>query len=434
MVAWTYARHTWARVAGPSGIVALGLVAHYAGNALALLVLARRVLPVEFGQYTAVLALVATTVALPVFGLDTWLLARGAASPPALAAIWRRTLTLRVTLLLLWAIALVLVGRWLPEATYPGAVLVGVTFATGFESIALMTLAALRSQQQHGRVALVQASWAGVVLLLALLLPLAPGRLVWFSTARALAAALAAGILVWFMWRRPAAASGPAWPELLRVGRAFFLSEAATLVYMRGDVVLTGLVLGATAAAIYGPATNVLSLAFILPTALFYAATPTLSHLLGSDSDSVSQVGTAAFAQAGRRQLSRQAVLGLALTGGLWLCAPLVTYLYGPGYEEVVWVLRLLAPIGLLRALNFGFGAVMIAAGRQATRTRIQIFVAVVAVVANLLVMPRLGVAGVAGVFVLCEALLATGYGWSTRTDLARPVFTSGDTKELRDG
>lgn len=411
MAAWTQARQVWARVVGPSGVVAAGLVAHYAGNALALLVLARRVLPVEYGQYTAVLALVATTLALPGFGLDTWLLTRSAVSPPALAAIWRRALALRGSLLALWAVGLGGLWFWLPPSTYPGPIVAGVVVAGALESVALMTLAALRSRQDHARVALIQAAWAGGVLLLALLLPLAPGRLALFTTARAGLAAVATGSLIGWMGRRAVAPTGPTWRTLLAAGRPYFLSDLATLVYMRGDVVLTGLVLGAAAAAIYGPAINVLSLAYILPTSLFYAATPILSRFFGEGTGAPTQ--PKAFGDAAKQQLLRQAALGVALAGGLWLCAPLAGWLYGPGYEEVVWVLRLLAPIGLLRSLNFGLGAILIAAGRQAVRTRIQIGVAGLAVAGNLAVMPRLGVAGVAGVFVLCEMLLVLGYGLS---------------------
>jgi O-antigen/teichoic acid export membrane protein len=429
------ARRIWARRVGPSAVVALGLIAHYAGNALALLVLARRVLPLEFGQFTAVVALVAATVALPAFGLDTWLLARGAVTPPTLAAIWRQTLTLRIALLLLWAVGLGMVSRLLPPATYPGGVLAGVMAAAALESIALMTLAALRSGQEHGRVALVQASWAGGILLLALLLPLTPGRLIWFTTARAGVAAVAAALLVRMMRGRPAAPTGPTWSELLHAGRPFLLSDVATLLYLRGDLLLVGLLLGARAAAIYGPAISVLGLAYILPTALFYAATPALSHLRGAtgqdsvpdsrqEADPASVTAGNAFRVASRRQLVRQAGLGLLLAAGLWLGAPLVTYVYGPGYGAVGGVLRLLAPIGLLRALNFGFGAILIADGRQAVRTRIQLAVALVAVVGNLVVIPWLGVMGVAGVFVLCELLLALGYGWSTRAIWANRIDT----------
>src|SRR5690606_18078716 len=119
------------------------------------------------------------------YGLDTWLLSRGGAQPGAVAAFWRKALALRVMLLAAWGAGMALLATLLPAETYPRPVLAGIVVGTALESLALLTLAALRAMQVHRRVALVQGVWAALVLATALLLPLSPGRLALFTTTRA---------------------------------------------------------------------------------------------------------------------------------------------------------------------------------------------------------------------------------------------------------
>ena len=392
------------RWTGPAALVSVGLVAYYFFTALTLIVLARRLLPVEVGQYTATLALVSLAVVLPNLGLDTWLLAQSGLAPAQLATTWRRAMQLRLALLTIWALLLLGVARWLPGATYPPPVVITVIVATALESLAQLTIAALRSQQHHRQVAWVQAIWAAAILAATLLLPLQPGRLLWFTSARMV---ITGAVLLWLvlgMVARPMAAVGPSWRALLNDGRAYLLSDAAALIYLRADLVLVGLLLGSVASAIYAPALSVLSVAYIVPSALFYAAVPRLTHTFAQT--------PAAFVAQARQECWRQVAVGLLLTAGLWLGAPLLTWLYGPDYAPAVGILRLLAPIGLLRSLNFALAAQLIAIQRQARRGQIQVAVAAFAVVANLLVMPRYGVAGVALVFVASELLLCLGYVW----------------------
>jgi O-antigen/teichoic acid export membrane protein len=395
-----------ARLAGPAGLVMAGLGIYYLFTALTLIVLARRLLPIEYGQYTATVALAALTVVLPGYGLDVWLLARSGLAPAQLAACWRQAMQLRLALLALWAVILIGIGQWLPAETYPPLVFATVVAATGVESLATLTIAALRSQQRHRQVAVVQSTWAATLLGAALLLPLAPGRLVWFTSTRLL---LAGGALAWLtllMARRIAVTqpSSSSFRTLLTEGRPFLFSEAASLIYMRVDLVLVGLLLGSAASAIYGAALSVLNMAFVLPLALFYAATPALTHTYVH--------APAEFATQAWRETLRQVVVGLLLTVGIAVAAPLLTWLYGASYADAVGVLRLLAPIGLLRCLNFALAAQLIARQRQVRRTQIQVAVAAFAIVGNLLVLPIWGVTGAALIFVVCELALCLGYAF----------------------
>ncbi|HXF60723.1 MAG TPA: polysaccharide biosynthesis C-terminal domain-containing protein [Caldilineaceae bacterium] len=405
---------TLRRTLGDSWAVALGLMAHYLFTALTLIALARRLTPDEYGQYVASVALASFLVALPNYGLDTWLLGRGGDQAGAVAALWRKALALRAALLMAWAAGMALLAIRLPPETYPRPVFAGIVAGTALESLALLTLTALRAMQAHRRVALIQAIWAALALGTALLLPLAPGRLALFTTVRAI---LAGGVALWLalaMARRPAATGlSLSMGDLLRQGQSFLLSDAAALVYMRADLVLVGLLLGPAGASIYGPALSVLNVALIVPTSLFYTAVPSLAQAFVRDATSP---GAHSFGAQARRQLALQTGLGVVIGLGLWGAAPVLVWLYGPAFVATVGVLRLLAPIGLLRSLNYALAAQLIARQRQARRTLTQMAVAVFAVVGNLLVIPEWGVAGAAFIFVAGETLLCLGYFLNNRT------------------
>jgi O-antigen/teichoic acid export membrane protein len=286
------------------------------------------------------------------------------------------------------------------------------------ESIAGLCLGAQRSLKDHRRVALVQSGWAAAVLAMALVLPLAPGQVARFTGARAaLAGIVALGLIAALAQRGAVISPGMGPRTLVRAARPFLFSEVAALVYMKADLVLVGLILGAAGASLYGPAINLLNVALIVPTALFYAMVPILSHAFVHDGPG--------FAAQARRQTMLHVGAGLLLSLALWLAAPAVIWIYGPAYAGAVGVLRLLCPLPLLRASNFALAAVLIGGDCQQARTWVQWAAAAFNVGANLLVIHWLGVAGVAGVFVLTELLLTAGYGLVVYRRLGRQLALS---------
>jgi O-antigen/teichoic acid export membrane protein len=78
----------------------------------------------------------------------------------------------------------------------------------------------------------------------------------------------------------------------------------------------------------------------------------------------------------------------------------------GPKYEEVVGAVRWLALIPLLRCIHSFLADALSGAGLQRTRTGIQVVVALVNIVLNLIVLPRFSWRGAAWTSLGCDGLL----------------------------
>src|SRR3989442_494975 len=101
------------------GVVLVGLVMAQGLGALVTVVVARRVVPVDFGQYLASYGLASLIVVVPSLGLDGWLLAQGQADPAHVAQLWDNALRVRLRLLFLWLVFMAALGAGLPQAPYP---------------------------------------------------------------------------------------------------------------------------------------------------------------------------------------------------------------------------------------------------------------------------------------------------------------------------
>ncbi len=389
------------------GLALTGLVLYNALNALALILVARRVLPDVYGQYVAVSALAGFLVILPGFGMDAWILTQPQNSPAATSALWWSAVRARLPLLALWLVGMALLGVWLPTDTYPPAILWLTVLALALESLSLLSFASLRTQQRHGQVAALQAVSSGALLASVFLLPAGRLYIVYFAAGRALIAGVVAALSAVLLAREYGRAAVTLTParEILNASRTFMAAEVASAVYVRADVTIVALARGSAGSGIYGPAVNMLQLAFLPLRALFFFIVPVLSS-------AHRQQEQQSFWRQGAVQSVAQLLLGGVLTLVLAVFAPyLIVMIFGETYAPAGDVLRLLSPIPLLRGLNFALGAILTSSEQQGPRTRVQILAALVSVVGNLLVVGPWGLAGVAFIYVLSELTLCLGYG-----------------------
>lgn len=387
-------------------VVLAGLFAAQGFTALAGIVLARRVAAVDYGQYLASVGLAAILVALANLGMDQWLLASGADSPTQLMRAFNGALRIRLPLLAVWLVGIAVLGSLLPPAAFPQPYLLLAGVAVGCDSITLLSYSLLRNLGRHRTVTSFQGAAAACLLVASLVLPLAPGEASRFLTARAVISAAAALLSVACARRtiNPEQKTAEPATAILRSAVPFMWSELAVAVYMRADLSILSLVKGSTASSVYGPATSLLSMCFLVPNALYLLVVPNLARLAKQvDPD---------FGRLALRQLLAQALSGVLLFAGVLALAPwLIRIVLGPHYVASAATLSLLSPILLFKSLSFGLGAWLTAGGEQATRTRIQVAVAVLNLCANLAVVGPFGVTGVAVVYVISEVLLCIGYG-----------------------
>lgn len=388
-------------------VVLTGLLAAQAFTALAGIVLARRVDAVDYGQYLASVSLAAILVALVNLGMDQWLLARGADSPTALMRAFHSALRIRLPLLVLWLAGVTLLGSALPSDAFPRPYLLLAALAIGCDSVTLLAYSVLRNAARHRTVTSFQGAAAFCLLVASLVLPLAPGEASRFLTARATISVATAIISIIYV-RKTFSSPQPVTAEpalaTLRSTLPFMWSELAVAVYMRADLSILSLMKGPTAASIYGPAISLLSMCFLVPNALYLLVVPELAHL--------SKQPGHRFRRLAVFQLFAQALSGVLLFAGVFAFAPwLIQTIFGSDYAASAGTLSLLSPILFFKSLSFGLGAWLTASGEQAVRTRIQIIIAAFNLCANLAVVTRFGINGVAIVYVISEALLLAGYG-----------------------
>jgi O-antigen/teichoic acid export membrane protein len=114
------------------------------------------------------------------------------------------------------------------------------------------------------------------------------------------------------------------------------------------------------------------------------------------------------------------ALLAFPLYVGAWLVAgPLVALVYGPGWEDVASLLRILWPLGMLYAIGNPVGALVVATGRARVGFRWNAF-SVAVHLAAVLAGIRFGVGGVAVALVAATLGVLFPCGFYMRWALAR--------------
>jgi len=216
-----------------------------------------------------------------------------------------------------------------------------------------------------------------------------------------------------------ASLQGQAWvPRRLRAiiwqSRAFFATDLLANVVMRADLVLVSLLIGAVGAGIYSPALTIINASFLVPNAVWYVVVP-----------------LAARQRNDRRALVRMlhwllvaSVLfgtscALLFTFGAEL---LITLLFGAQYRSAVPLLQIMAFIPLFKSFSFCWVLIMVVYDAQSLRARLLTASTIFNIVANLCVIPVLGVAGAASVNLLTEVVLVLCYGYGAW----RTLYQSG--------
>lgn len=384
--------------------ILVGLVIAQGLNSLALVIVARRTPPPEFGQYLSSYNLASLLVVFPIFGMDGWLLAQGVTQSGAILTLWWNALRVRLRLLVLWLLAILALALVLPSSTFPIQLLVLSAYGLAAESLTSLTYAGMRNLGQHRRVAIFQTAGAVVLFCGVLALPLGTGQVVLFALFRAIVSVILAASVVGCMIKSFDRVTGSL-PirDVLQAARAFMLADIAVAVYLRADLIIVSFILGPSGASVYGPALNLANVCFLVPSALYFLMVPALAQARRRSLKS--------FDRLGKAQLIGQLLSGLMLALIVFLLAePVIRIIYGSGYSHSTVVLRLLSPMLAIKSVNFGLGALLTTTGLQGRRSTVQGLVAVVNGCANLVAVPIWGVMGATMVYVLSEALLCAGY------------------------
>jgi O-antigen/teichoic acid export membrane protein len=401
-----YRRQSQAAIANWT-IVFVGLFVLQGVTAVTSVIVARRVAPMEYGQYLASLGLASLLIVLPSFGMDTLLLSRGGLQGERLEQLWLRLLRLRLVLLGLWLAVMGLLAWVLPADTYPAWVLWPTALALALESLVLLAHAALRSIGLHGWVTALQIVATVGLLGVTLLIGLQPGQIARFSLSRATIWAVVTPLSLFATWRivrRPRAARLDLPPASAASGAMpFLVSDVAAAVYTRSPLTVVALFLGSAGATAFGPAANLIFFTFLVPNALYFVVVPLLSRVHSGRPDLFQRVAWG--------QVALQGLAGLLITSAtLLLGAQFIVRLLGANYAASTVSLLLLSPLPALKSLNFGVAAILTAGERQSFRAAAQVICAVFNVIGGVIMVHLLGLLGVALIFNFTELLLLLGY------------------------
>lgn len=423
----------------------------FSGTALARLlsaaviaITARQVGIATFGEYATVLALLRIASIAFSLGLDGWLLRNGGrisgtvedavenATGNALATSSAICLVIKVGLGAAWlGVICLLVPAWAP-ALLPRAIVVPVALTLFFDELANVAWSIFK----------VSLNNRATMQLLTLMhgLALAGVALLWWVDATALMPyllvrliATAAGALIALFVAQRMLALQQTWvqlvallPTVLRESVPFALSMFLALVYARADIAIVGQQLGREAAGLYAPASTVASALFLIPAAIYGVVLPVLSrtHSQSASSDAI----------AGVLKLARQATVGSAALGVVLaisvalLAAPIVRVAFGAefliGNTSTATILAILSGVLLLRCVSYALAALVVSVGWQGRRVVVQALTAGFNVVANLLLARRVGIEGVAVIYVVTELILMLGYALLARQWQQRAVRT----------
>jgi O-antigen/teichoic acid export membrane protein len=191
--------------------------------------------------------------------------------------------------------------------------------------------------------------------------------------------------------------------RILRYGGALFLVDSAYTLFTAIDVLVIGAFLTATAVGLFSAPMRLLFLLQLPAAVISTAVSPRMARGFATDRD----VGTFV------RALSYIALFQVAVIPPLLVWAePIVRLIFGPNYHGSVNVLRLLTPFVFL----LGFGSILSVTanylGQARQRVPIAISTVAINVVADLILIPRVGIVGGAMGTDLAYIVYAPAHFW----------------------
>lgn len=419
------------RTARHLGIYGAGQIAQAALAFFLVAVLARSLGREGFGRYSLVFVVASLGALIADFGLGPWL-TRAAAQEPGHAR--RRlieVLRLRAVLTVIsWALTLAGGALYLRGTSLLGAVTTMLAYLTVSGTVVVLE-SLLIGRGYVGRVT-ISIVGGKALELLAVLAWLASGRPVRLTevigvlfaaclvrllvVARLCAPALrppeaaapeaAAPLVMPAATGAPEAVAPPphAVGPLLAQVLPFALGAWVWMAYFRVDVLLLQRLATPAALGLYAAAYRVIEALLLVPRTVVGVTYPAASAAWRD--------GTLT-----RRLLARPgqllALASLAAAGGLWALAPAtMTFLFGAPFADGAAALRVLALAIPVLFLNQYLGMLLPATHRQNVWVALLGLALVVNVIANLLLIPRYGIAGAAGATLISEGFACAGYAW----------------------
>ena len=105
-------------------------------------------------------------------------------------------------------------------------------------------------------------------------------------------------------------------------------------------------------------------------------------------------------------------VVGFGLSLALWVGSRYLTLTIGPEFADSQPILARLSIIIFLHSIIYGVAAILVATNQQVKRSIVQAIAVILNASLNFLIIPKIGVFGVAYVYIITEIVILIGYTW----------------------
>jgi O-antigen/teichoic acid export membrane protein len=368
------------------------------------LMLARYFGPEISGGYASAFAITSLTSIAFNLGLDTWLLRAGALSKD-LRNTLGNVLKIKAIAGAVWALLLFSIATKFRPDLYPSVLLFICILDVWFDSIFVTTLAVMNIQRKIKQYSLLTLLSRGMKLIgLIILIMKGNQNILMFAGWRAFCSLVFSLIAVIILRPSLGKSAYASLSEIFHKTRSFAISDLLATIYMQADVVILSNIKGKTAAGIYSPALSLTNALFVFPNAVYTYFIPPLSRWFKNN--------TNGFIELARKLILLVSLVGIAMSLGIALLGKPATDLFlGESYSATGELMVRLSPILLLKCLEFGFAAIIVAANKQKSRLIPQAIAAIMNIGLNMVFIPRLGEFGAAAVYLITEVILFVSYG-----------------------
>jgi O-antigen/teichoic acid export membrane protein len=201
-------------------------------------------------------------------------------------------------------------------------------------------------------------------------------------------------------------------------GCYFSVGQSAGTIYNDIDKTMVARLATLEAAGVYAAAYRLIDVAFIPVRSLLSATLPGFFRAGAG--------GLQASMQYGKRMLIKVMPYSLFAFAAIMIGAPLAPHILGRQYADITQALRWLALLPVLKTLHFFTADALTGAGRQGTRSLIQVGVAAFNVLVNFWLIPAYGWRGAAWSSIASDGLLALSLLFVVTLLHREPRFPAG--------
>jgi len=192
-------------------------------------------------------------------------------------------------------------------------------------------------------------------------------------------------------------------PSILKSAAKFGYSEILAMIYANVDIAILSF-FSFIDTGLYSPASGIIHAMFIIPNSAY-------AYLLPRFAKQMSSTEGKDYQRLAHKTLLFFTIIGMALTLGVLSTGRFVAATFlGSRFTESGNLLMILSPILLFKSVSFGLALLIIITNQQKKRLLPQLIIAILAIVLNLIFIPRFGVTSVAWIYVFGEFLLVIGY------------------------